>query len=246
MNQVDRIQQPQRFGWFLVGLLLAGALGFFVVPRFLTVPEFEDPVRPALVETTTPSHGQLLPGPPLVIVIDTNQDVVTGSTIDIRRDSDLEVVLTAADTAIDPLLTSFHRPLDTTAMTDGRYTVTYRVCTQPTSCVDGRFQFAINQRRAANFTDLRQQSAVTIDLKQIRFEPQLVRVSRGTTVTWINQDSVGHYINTDSHPAHTYYPAQNSELLAQGDAFHLQFREPGYYPYHCSAHTEMTAVILVD
>lgn len=242
----DRLSRTQTIGWLLVGLLLAGAVGLFFLAKNTSVPDFDEAIKPSLVETTTPSHGQLLPEAPVVIVVDTNQDLVTGSVITIQRAGDPKAVLTVGDTTIDELLTSMRRPLDIQAMINGRYTVTYRTCTQPTSCLDGQFQFALNHAQAANFTDLRGQRAVTVDLQDIAFAPRLLRISRGTTVTWTNHDPIGHYINTDAHPAHTYYPPQNSEFLTKGDSFSLQFLAPGYYPYHCSAHTEMAAAIIVD
>ncbi|MBI2594270.1 hypothetical protein HYW39_01075, partial [Candidatus Curtissbacteria bacterium] len=66
-------------------------------------------------------------------------------------------------------------------------------------------------------------------------------------VVWVNNDSVEHYVNTDSHPAHTYYLEQNSRVLGQGDTYSLTFNTEGIYPYHCSAHeASMKASILVD
>ncbi len=63
----------------------------------------------------------------------------------------------------------------------------------------------------------------------------------------MNDEGAEHYVNTDSHPAHTYYPAQNSNALKQGDQFVAPFTQPGIYPYHCSAHAGvMTGTILVQ
>lgn len=84
-------------------------------------------------------------------------------------------------------------------------------------------------------------------LKNIAFVPQDVKISKGTKATWTNSDTVSHYVNTDSHPAHTYQLNQNSEELRQGDSFTYTFENTGIYPYHCSAHAvTMTANILVE
>ena len=70
-------------------------------------------------------------------------------------------------------------------------------------------------------------------------------VSKGTKVTWKNEDPVIHYVNTDQHPEHSYYPPMNSQTLSKGDTFTLTFDRPGLYPYHCSAHRRMTGTLLV-
>lgn len=49
------------------------------------------------------------------------------------------------------------------------------------------------------------------------------------------------------HPAHTYYPQQNSKVLGLVDTYSLTFNAPGIYPYYCSAHAStMTGEIVVE
>jgi plastocyanin len=84
-------------------------------------------------------------------------------------------------------------------------------------------------------------------MKDIAFVAKEMRVSKGTKVIWTNSDSVEHYVNTDAHPSHTYYPKQNSRALKKGDTFSVTFDTPGVYPYHCSAHAaSMTGSIIVE
>jgi plastocyanin len=86
-----------------------------------------------------------------------------------------------------------------------------------------------------------------VSMSEIRFTPAHIRVSRGTKITWRNDESVGHYVNTDAHPSHTYFPDQNSKFLKQDDTFVLTLNTPGIYPYHCSAHAAaMKGSILVE
>ena len=122
------------------------------------------------------------------------------------------------------------------AAPDGLYKVTYNACWPDRSCHDGHFEFAIDRSRSAAFQDLTGRAEVTIKMSEIMFEPRDIKISRGTKVTWVNNDTVEHYVNTDSHPGHTYYPAQNSSALKQGESFSLTFDAIGIYPYHCSAH----------
>jgi plastocyanin len=97
------------------------------------------------------------------------------------------------------------------------------------------------------FTDLTGNPQVTVLMDHISFEPARIRISTGTNVTWVNREAVEHFVNTGSHPAHTYYLPQNSRGLLKNDTFSVVFDTPGIYPYHCSAHAAvMTGTILVE
>ena len=88
---------------------------------------------------------------------------------------------------------------------------------------------------------------VEIKMSDISFMPKDVRVGKGTKVTWINEEEVGHYVNTDPHPGHDYFLEQNSKYLKKGETYSLTFDTLGIYPYHCSAHADtMVGNILVE
>lgn len=73
-----------------------------------------------------------------------------------------------------------------------------------------------------------------------------IKIGNGTKVTWVNDDVVEHFVNTETHPAHTYFSNQNSRGLAKGRSYSNTFDQVGIYPYHCSAHaTQMQGTILV-
>ena len=72
-----------------------------------------------------------------------------------------------------------------------------------------------------------------------------VVVSKGTQVKWVNRDAVGHFVNTDPHPTHNHTVALNSSAIEQGESYSFTFDQAGEYPYHCSAHTNMTGRVLV-
>ena len=73
----------------------------------------------------------------------------------------------------------------------------------------------------------------------------MIVVDRGTTVTWINQDGVEHFVNSDPHPSHNAVLDLNSKPLNEGDSYSFTFESAGEYGYHCSAHTNMTGKIVV-
>lgn len=204
---------------------------------------FGQPTKSAHYESNTPAHGATLAAVPTNVVIDFNFDLTTTSSISVTKDG---VDYGAGATTVDTNKLALRRAVNASAP-NGLYTVQYSACWPDTSCDEGSSQFAIDRSRAASATDLRGQSALTVRLKDIAFAPQTMLIGAGTTVTWVNDDAVEHYVNTDSHPAHTYFPTQNSRALAQGQTFEQTFTQPGVYPYHCSAHADtMMATIIVD
>lgn len=204
---------------------------------------FENPKKSAHYESNTPAHGSVLAGVPLNVVIDFNFDLAAPSAISITSGGK---DYGSGATVIDQNKLALRRNLDRAAP-DGLYTVSYNACWPDGSCHKGSFQFAIDRAKAASFTDLRGRREVTIHMSGIRFNPADIRISKGTKVTWVNDDSVDHYVNTDSHPAHTYLPGMNSRSLAQGAAYSFIFENAGFYPYHCSAHAAtMSGAVLVE
>ena len=204
---------------------------------------FATPKKSAHYESNTPTHGTVLAGVPTNIVIDFNFDLAPPSEIKLEKDGRNYGV---EETVIDQNKLAMRRNMDPNAP-DGLYTANYNACWPDGSCHDGSFQFAIDRTKSGEFEDMTGQSEVTIQLSQIMFEPQNIKISKGTRVTWANNDSVEHYVNTDSHPAHTYFPEQNSKALKGGDTYSLTFETAGIYPYHCSAHAQtMLGSILVE
>lgn len=205
---------------------------------------FSIPKKSAHYETNTPAHGSTLAAPPVNVVIDFNFDLGKGSQITVAWENTSANV--AGETVIDANKLAMRAPLPPD-LKDGLYNVVYSACWPDGSCHEGNFQFAIDRTRITDYEDLRNRKEVTIDLKDIAFAPKNIRVDPGTKITWINSDEVEHYTNTDSHPAHTYYLAQNSKALKKGDKYSITLTAPGAYPYHCSAHADsMSGNIVVE
>jgi plastocyanin len=204
---------------------------------------FGNPKKSAHYESNTPTHGAVLAAVPINVVIDFNFDLAPPSSISITS-GDKEYG--AKDTQIDSNKLTMRRAMDPQAP-DGLYAVSYRACWPDKSCHEGGFKFAIDRSRAASYMDFRNQREVTIKMSNIAFAPAQILISPGTKVIWRNDDAVEHYINTDAHPSHTYFPNQNSRELNQGDMYEAIFEKAGVYPYHCSAHADaMKANIIVE
>ena len=204
---------------------------------------FGNPKKSAHYETNTPNHGSTLAGVPVNVVIDFNFDLAEPSEIKIEMgEKDYGV----GDTVIDENKLSMRRSMDPSSP-DGLYTVNYNACWPDKTCHDGYFQFAIDRSLSSEFEDMTGQDEITIRMSDIMFDPKDIKIGKGTKITWVNDDFVEHFVNTDSHPAHTYFLEQNSKALGNGDEFSLTFENPGIYPYHCSAHeATMKGSILVE
>jgi plastocyanin len=105
----------------------------------------------------------------------------------------------------------------------------------------------IDSKLLEDFTDLKDTKEVTINMIDISFDMPKIIIDAGTTVTWINQDNVGHTVNSDPHPGHDNHPELNSDLLSNGDTFSFTFDKPGLYTYHCTPHYQrMKGSVLVE
>lgn len=80
-----------------------------------------------------------------------------------------------------------------------------------------------------------------VAIQNFAFSPAKIRVKKGTTVTWTNQDSARHDITPDQ-PSDAF---KASELLAQGESYSFTFNTVGTYSYYCSPHPYMKASVEV-
>jgi len=81
------------------------------------------------------------------------------------------------------------------------------------------------------------ESGNSVTIQNFAFNPQTLTVAVGTTVTWTNQDSATHKINSNTF---------NSSDLSKGATFSYTFQTPGTYDYSCSIHPYMTGKIIVQ
>jgi plastocyanin len=204
---------------------------------------FQDPIKTPHYVDTVPRHASVLPAVPLNVIASFNFDLGPGSELKIIKDG---IDYGQGVLEIDDNKLTMRRAMMADSP-EGQYSVQYKACWPDGSCHDGEFGFAIDSSLLVGFMDMRNQTEITITMKDIAFNPKEVIISSGTTVTWTNNDAIDHYINTDPHSGHNYYPYQNSALLKPGDNYTLQFGKPGVYPYHCSLHAAtMTGTIVVQ
>lgn len=78
----------------------------------------------------------------------------------------------------------------------------------------------------------------TVSIKMFAFTPQVLTVTPGTTVTWINADEDPHTVTANDKGFH-------SAALDTDDKYSFTFTRPGDYAYFCSLHPHMTGKIIV-
>lgn len=64
------------------------------------------------------------------------------------------------------------------------------------------------------------------------FLPKDTTIKAGESVTWANDDTVDHTVNSAQHPTHLIYPALNLGVVKPGGSKSLTFPEAGIYRYH--------------
>lgn len=78
-----------------------------------------------------------------------------------------------------------------------------------------------------------------VKMQDIKFNPGTVTVSKGDTVTWVNEDSVGHDVTGDS------FKSGDPGGLQNGDTFKFTFKKAGTFDYVCTVHPGMEGTVEV-
>ena len=63
--------------------------------------------------------------------------------------------------------------------------------------------------------------------KSYRFDPKVIEVDAGSTVTWTNDDNFTHTVKVDGQEDHE---------VDRGDSVSITFDKPGTYHYVCTLH----------
>lgn len=84
------------------------------------------------------------------------------------------------------------------------------------------------------------QATNSVTIQNMSFSPASITVKKGDTITWTNQDAVGHNVTeTDGKTG------PNSSTLNQGKTYSFTFNEIGTFSYNCSLHPYMTGSVTV-
>ena len=206
------------------------------LPKNTVAPHFVD---------SHPLHGDILAQTPPEVLLNTNFNLHADSIVTVTRDGE---PVTLGTVAVAPDQLSMRATLAEDGA-DEIYQVNYNACWPDRSCHDGSFSFVVDSDSIKEYVDLRGQSSVTLSMVDgQRFDPPRIILSPGTTVTWVNDDTVTHFVNTDPHPSHNLQVELNSSGINPGESYSYTFEKPGAWGYHCSAHVPlgMTAQVVVQ
>jgi amicyanin len=82
-------------------------------------------------------------------------------------------------------------------------------------------------------------SSKEVSIADMAFSPANITVKKGTTVTWTNNDSVGHNVIADSGNG------PNSQILQKGQTYSFTYDTLGSFSYHCGVHPSMKGTVTV-
>lgn len=89
-------------------------------------------------------------------------------------------------------------------------------------------------------------SAVEIRITASGFAPANVTVPQGTTVRFVNEDTVSHWPASAPHPAHTDLSGFDAGgELAKGEFYEFTFEKLGTWRYHDHANTSLRGSVTV-
>jgi plastocyanin len=81
-----------------------------------------------------------------------------------------------------------------------------------------------------------------VDIRNFAFEPAVLRVPAGATVTWVNREQQVGLAHTSTSDGAGW----DSGVLVPGASFSRAFSQPGSLAYHCEPHPAMRATIIVQ
>ena len=92
--------------------------------------------------------------------------------------------------------------------------------------------------KSSNPTSPPPPSGNSVSIVDNAFNPTLLTVDSGVTVTWRNNGAATHTVTSDS-------TGLFNQTLNPGATFQYKFSTKGTFGYHCSIHPQMTASITV-
>lgn len=222
-------------------ILLGAGIGIIVaIGAFFYLPKKQAPTQGQPNQSkdlhfidSTPLSGEVYASQPINITLNFNTDLVESSSIDVLAKDNQQ--WTTGNIKIEDSNTALKRDLKQN-MPDGEYLVKYKACFLDSSCEENNFNFKIDSAKKTEYQDLRGSAEVTVNMNEFNFDKQKIIISPNTKVIWKNTGNVGHFVNTETHPEHTYFPEHNSREIGPLGTFETTFTIKGQYNYHCSAH----------
>ena len=81
-----------------------------------------------------------------------------------------------------------------------------------------------------------------VTIKKTAYNPATIKIKKGETVTWVNEDDKDHTVYSDDEKDKGFH----SDNLGNGDTYSHKFDKAGKFPYHCKYHPRMHGVVMVS
>ena len=85
---------------------------------------------------------------------------------------------------------------------------------------------------------------IQIEMRNFNFNPDMVTIKQGTTVTWVNKDGVAHTVTSGARNNES--GLFDSGNISSGATFSYTFNEKGTFDYFCEPHSGMDGTIVVE
>lgn len=83
------------------------------------------------------------------------------------------------------------------------------------------------------------ESSVTVDIKNLEFNPTTLNIKTGTKVTWTNSDNTPHTVTSE------FVKLFDSKTLSPGQSYSYTFSKAGFINYSCNIHPTMKGIIII-
>ncbi len=94
--------------------------------------------------------------------------------------------------------------------------------------------------------DMEAEDTVRIDVEDFTYLKGKVQVAPGTTIVWVNKDSVQHDVKLPMEQNDSLDSMVKTRLVGQGKRIALRFNREGSYLYICSIHPFMKGIVQVQ
>jgi len=94
----------------------------------------------------------------------------------------------------------------------------------------------------AHAKDKGDDDADKVTIKKTAYNPATIKIKKGDTVTWVNEDDKDHTVYSDDQKDKDFH----SDNLGNGDSYSHKFEKAGKFPYHCKYHPRMHGVVMVS
>ena len=82
-------------------------------------------------------------------------------------------------------------------------------------------------------------------VRDATFDPSVITISTGSTVSWVNEDEMGHTV-THGEGGAPKGEALFDEALSADQAVSYTFEEAGEFPVTCKVHKDMQMTVVVE